>query len=118
MWNQLELALRRACFSSCGLQVRLSSPSFRSSALRAIHVPRRLDSSETSTFSERLRVNVAARSVKFDGKIDQFPAFDAYATINDGLGIMLFQESPPAGNTIMNLPGTANRPIVKTITFP
>ena len=69
-------------------------------------------------FFGTLTVNVATRSVKFDGKIDQFPAFEAYATINDGLGIMLFQESPPAGNTIMNLPGTANRPIVKTITFP
>jgi hypothetical protein len=50
--------------------------------------------------------------------IDQFPAFEAYATINDGSGIILFQEPPPAGNTVNNLPQSANRPIVKTLIFP
>ena len=65
-----------------------------------------------------LSINLAARSVKFEGKIDQFPAFEAYAGINGGTGVTLFQESPPVGNTVMNLPGNANRPIIKTITFP
>ena len=69
-------------------------------------------------YNGTLTIDHASRSVKFDGKIDQFPAFEAYATINDGAGVALFQESPPAGNTVMNLPGKANRAIVKTITFP
>ena len=69
-------------------------------------------------YNGTLTIDHAARSVKFDGKIDQFPAFEAYATINDGAGITLFREPPPAGNTVMNLPLNANRPIVKTIIFP
>jgi len=69
-------------------------------------------------FNGTLTVDHAARSVTFKGKIDQFPAFEAYATINDGAGIAIFKESPPAGNTVMNLPGNANRPIVKSVTMP
>jgi hypothetical protein len=49
------------------------------------------------------------RSVEIDIFIDQFPAFEGYATINDGAGVPLFRESPPLGNTVMNLPGGANR---------
>ena len=56
-------------------------------------------------------INSASRSIEIDIKIDQFPAFEAYATINDGAGVALFRESPPSGNTVMDLPGPANRPI-------
>jgi len=35
--------------------------------------------------------------------------FEAYATINDGSGVKVFQIPPPKGNTVMNLPGDANR---------
>ena len=69
-------------------------------------------------YNGTLTIDHAARSVKFDGKIDQFPAFEAYATINDSAGITLFREPPPAGNTVLNLPLNANRSIVKTIIFP
>ena len=69
-------------------------------------------------FVGTLTIDLVARSVKLDGKIDQFPVFEAYATVNDGVGVTLIQESPPTGNTVMNLPGKANRPISKTITFP
>jgi len=69
-------------------------------------------------YNGTLTVDHAARSVKFEGKIDQFPAFEAYATINAGAGVTLFRESPPAGNTVMNLPANANRPIAKSVTMP
>ena len=47
--------------------------------------------------------------------IDQFPAFEAYATINDGFGVMLLQEAPPKGNTVMNLMRTADRPFKRKL---
>lgn len=62
-------------------------------------------------YTGRITVDVSARSIEIDGMIDQFPAFEAYATINDGAGVTLFRVSPPAGNTVMNLPGAANRPV-------
>jgi len=58
-----------------------------------------------------IRLDKATRSISLDIKIDQFPAFEAYATINDGAGVSLFTESPPSGNTVMNLPMPADRPI-------
>jgi len=62
-----------------------------------------------------ITIDVASRSIEFDGLIDAFPAFEAYATINDGKGVALFREAPPQGNTVMNLPGDANRPIRRFI---
>ncbi len=48
--------------------------------------------------------------VTFDGKIDSFPAFEAYATIN-GSTKALFTVPPPAGNTVADLVGSASSPI-------
>jgi hypothetical protein len=63
-------------------------------------------------------VDQAARSVTFKGKIDKFPAFESYVAANDGRGIAIFKESPPAGNTVGDLPRNANRPIYKRVTIP
>ena len=57
----------------------------------------------------------AGPSIEIDIIIDSFPAFEAYATINDGAGVMMLNESPPLGNTVMNLPGTANRPFKRLL---
>jgi hypothetical protein len=51
------------------------------------------------------------RAIEFDGYVDQFPAFEAYATINEQKGVTLFRVPPPPGHTVMNLPGKANRRI-------
>ncbi len=51
------------------------------------------------------------RTLELDGKIDDFPAFEAYATLNDGAGVTLFRLPPPPGNTVMNLPGPPHRPV-------
>lgn len=56
-----------------------------------------------------ITVDQEARSIELQATIDAFPAFEAYATINHGAGVALMQLSPPAGNTVMNLPGGANR---------
>jgi hypothetical protein len=53
-------------------------------------------------------VDLEARTLRFTGVIDAFPAFEAYATINDGAGIEIFTKAPPKGNTVMNLPGDAS----------
>lgn len=62
-------------------------------------------------YSGRITMDAAARTVEFDGCIDQFPAFEAYATINDQAGVALFRLPPPRGKTVMNLAGTEDRPI-------
>src|ERR1044071_4902829 len=48
--------------------------------------------------------------------VDSFPAFEAYATINDGAGVAIFLQPPPSGNTVMNLPGEATT-IIAPITL-
>jgi hypothetical protein len=48
--------------------------------------------------------------VEFQGKIDAFPAFECYASFN-GKTQTLFTAAPPAGNTVVNLLGGANRSI-------
>ncbi len=57
-----------------------------------------------------------AYRVSFDGKIDAFPAYDCYASIGSQVQT-LFTSSPPAGNTVVDLLGPANRPVSGTVTF-
>lgn len=54
-------------------------------------------------------IDVGSRSIECDLMIDEFPAFEAYATINGGAGVKLFRVPPPGGNTVMNLPGPPTR---------
>jgi hypothetical protein len=58
-----------------------------------------------------------AEIIDFSGKIDTFPAFEAYASL-DGKTKAFFHEPPPKGNTVTNLPGAATRPFKATVTFP
>jgi hypothetical protein len=46
----------------------------------------------------------------FDGKVDSFPAFEAYASLN-GLTKPLFTVPPPPGNTVASLLGGASTPV-------
>jgi hypothetical protein len=55
-------------------------------------------------------------SVSFDGKIDSFPAFEAYASL-DGKTQQLFKVPPPPGVTVQSLPGSANKPIKGSAVF-
>lgn len=67
-------------------------------------------------FEGTITINVGARTVEFDGKIDEFPAFEMYASINGGtVGKIIFQEMPLSGKTPWNLPGGANRAIKKSV---
>jgi hypothetical protein len=51
------------------------------------------------------------------GKIDSFPAFEAYANFN-GVKKTLFQILPPKGNTPFDLLGDANEDIAAAVSFP
>ena len=58
-----------------------------------------------------------AVEVSFDGKLDSFPAFESYASLR-GVTKTLFTSAPPPGNTVMSLPGRANRPVSGSVRFP
>jgi hypothetical protein len=60
-------------------------------------------------YEGRVTINVGARTVEFDGKIDQFPAFEMYGTANGGAGAMMFNSMPLPGKDPWNLPREANR---------
>lgn len=54
-------------------------------------------------------VDFRQRTILFDGRIDGFPAFEAYAAINDGPGVTMFNLLPLPGSTPFNLVGGATR---------
>ena len=54
-------------------------------------------------------VELSTGTVLFNGHIDAFPAFEAYATANGGAGVTLFRTLPLPGNDPWNLPGGAVR---------
>jgi hypothetical protein len=65
-----------------------------------------------------ITINVGARTVEFNGKIDEFPAFEMYASINGGnIGRVIFQEMPLPGKSPWDLPGGANRALRKSGTI-
>lgn len=66
-------------------------------------------------YTGTITLDIAQRSITFDGLIDDFPAFEAYATINDQEGIPVFRINPPRGNTVRDLPREAKRPIKAVI---
>ncbi len=50
-------------------------------------------------------------SVAFSGRIEPFPAFEMYATLNGGSSMPIFRESPVPGATPRDLFRDANRPV-------
>jgi hypothetical protein len=72
----------------------------------------------TGSFSVRkVTTPTPALVVSFDGLLDNFPAFEAYASLN-GTTKTIFTSSPPAGNTVTDLLGGATRPVSGTVSFP
>ena len=54
--------------------------------------------------------------VGFNGKVDSFPSFEMYASLN-GLTQPLFRLPPPRGNTVVNLLGGASTPVAGKVVF-
>jgi hypothetical protein len=67
------------------------------------------------TISQDLTTGVV--TIEFSGLIDAFPAFEGYASMN-GVVKTLFTAPPPAGNTVTDLLGSANRRITGMAKFP
>ncbi|KAF1998686.1 hypothetical protein P154DRAFT_602868 [Amniculicola lignicola CBS 123094] len=57
------------------------------------------------------------RFVEFNGKVDEFPAFEAYVSINGGKAQTIGQLGPKAGAGPSSLAGGANRAFKGTVTF-
>lgn len=47
--------------------------------------------------------NIAAKTLRFSGSIKNFPAYEAYAQLNDGPIVTLFQSPPPPNTTVCDL---------------
>jgi hypothetical protein len=63
-----------------------------------------------------IHVHPVTRSVTFDGKIDAFPAFEAFVQVGGGRCRKLFQVLPGLGQSALSLIGGARRTIKKTLT--
>ena len=62
-------------------------------------------------YTGTLVIDPIARSLAVDLKISLFPAFEGYASINEGMPILVFRYAPPAGLGPGRGPSGANRPI-------
>jgi Domain of unknown function (DUF4157)/Protein of unknown function (DUF3238) len=80
-----------------GLEV--SSPSTLQISLAARANNACYSGSPDIVYDGTVTVSPAARAVYFNGHIDQFPAYEMYATADGGAGVKLFQTPPPPGNT-------------------
>lgn len=60
-------------------------------------------------------VDLAHRTVSFEGRVNRFPAYEAYATVNDGAGTMVFQEGPTGDP--LDLAGDADHAVSGTASF-
>ncbi len=60
-------------------------------------------------------VDVAHRTVSFEGTVNRFPAYEAYAPVNDGAGEVVFQESPNVDPT--DLMGDADHAVTGSASF-
>jgi hypothetical protein len=56
-------------------------------------------------------VDRATRSVRVDLMVQLFPAFEGYASINEGPAAILFRQAPPPGVTELRLPPGPQRRI-------
>lgn len=65
-----------------------------------------------------ITINPRSRTIRFDGRVDEFPAFEMYASVNNTRAFPLFRVLPNPGRTPWNLPGPANRQVTSTITIP
>lgn len=62
-------------------------------------------------------IDPVARTVRFQGAVEPFPAFEMYATGDNGAPVTLFQLMPRPGADPFNLVGEPNRSVDVTITL-
>ena len=57
-----------------------------------------------------IKIDEKLRQLTADFRIDDFPAFEAYASLNGGVGQALFAAMPEVGSTVADLPGYSGTP--------
>ncbi len=63
-----------------------------------------------------LTIDLARSTVRFDGLVDSFPWFEAYASINGGGAKTLFNQMSAPSATVMSLVGDASVPVTGSAT--
>ncbi|MGO9779919.1 MAG: hypothetical protein ACLPKE_17660 [Streptosporangiaceae bacterium] len=63
------------------------------------------------------KADPVAGTVGFDGMVDEFPAYEIYASADNGSPKTLLNLMPPPGNTPLNLIGDADRPVSGSASF-
>lgn len=56
------------------------------------------------------------RTLEFHGEAHRFPAFEMYASLNEGAATAVFRLSPPRGAQALSRPGTGRRPVKAAVT--
>ena len=64
-----------------------------------------------------LVVDRASMQLNYSGKVDEFPAFEAYASVNGGPALPVFRLGPKEGADVWNLFGPANRDVGGSISI-
>ncbi len=64
-----------------------------------------------------IEVDAVLRTVSFDGFVDEFPAFEMYASIDDGEPQLVFKRAPAINRNPWNLFGRANVHVAGQATF-
>jgi hypothetical protein len=63
------------------------------------------------------RIDPVGGTVEFFGKVDEFPAYEIYAAVDNGPPQTILQLMPLPGKTPGNLPGDADRPVSGSVSF-
>jgi hypothetical protein len=69
-------------------------------------------------FDGTIVVDLTAMSFTFDGRIDEFPAFEGYITRDGSVPVEVFSESPHPGVDPFGLFGGPNRPVGRSVAIP
>lgn len=69
------------------------------------------------TYDGVVLFDVTKGSLEFYGNVHRFPAFEMYASLNDGGAISVFQLSPPRGSQALHKPGSTTRPVKAAVSL-
>jgi hypothetical protein len=61
--------------------------------------------------------DLAKGSLEFYGNVHRFPAFEMYASLNEGTAISVFQQSPPRGSQALHKAGAGSRPVKASVSL-
>jgi hypothetical protein len=63
------------------------------------------------------QIDAHAGTIAFSGMVDEFPAYEIYAAVDNGAPQPLLELMPTSGKTPADLPGDADRPVSGSVSF-